>query len=161
MAQTTMRRRGAFDLTLWRAAITGLVILCVSPVWAANICDCLPEQEPLHACCQTIKPSSLSENNQQNHGGEKTASHCQTTQSPTASSQVRKSAQHAMTCCEPTPPPKLENIELSPTMLIGAEERQPLPVAYHQHISQAPSFIHKPLRQSQRPLYMVVSCWLI
>lgn len=163
MFQTTVQRGSGFTLTIWQAAVTGLLILflCVPPTWAAMICNCPPEQESLHACCQTMKSARASENKHQNHTSGKRASHCQTTQMPSANSQVRKSAQYAMTCCEPTPPRELENAELSSAPPMGAEESLPLPVASHQHISQAPPFIHRPLRQTQRPLYIALSCWLI
>lgn len=163
MFQTTAQRGGIFILSNWQAAVTGLVILllCVPPTWAAMICHCPPELESLHVCCQTMKSARPSENKHQDHTSGKSASHCHTPQIPSANSQVRKSAHYAMTCCEATPPRELENAELSSATPIGAEESQPLSITYHQHISQAPPFIHRPPRQTQRPLYMALSCWLI
>lgn len=163
MAQTTKPSGRIVAATIWRAAITGFVslFLSVAPAWAAIACNCPPEAESHHVCCRTMKPAKPSDNKHSDHASRKKASHCQTTPSYTANSQVRKSAQPAMTCCEATPQRELKDVELSPTAPMGAEEQQLLPAAYYLHVSQAPLFNPQPPRQPQRPLYLALSCWLI
>jgi len=163
MTQTTKQSGSIVATAIWRAAVTGLLILFLSvpPAWAAMICHCPLEAESQHVCHQTMKPAKLSENKHQNHASRKKAAHCQTSPAQSVNSQVRKSAHPAMTCCEATPQRELEDVELSPTAPMGAEEHQPLPAAYYLHVSPTPLFIPKPPRQPQRPLYVALSCWLI
>lgn len=163
MTQTTRQPRRAVVPAIWRATISGLMILflCVPPAWAAMICHCPLEAGSLPVCHQTMKSAKLSENKHPNHARRKKASHCQTTPAQSVNSQERESAQAAMTCCEATPQRELENAELSPATLIGAEENQPPPAAYYLRVPQAPLFIPKPPREPQRPLYVALSCWLI
>jgi hypothetical protein len=163
MTQTTIQPGRVVAPTFWRAAITGLVLLflCVPPAWAAMICHCPPEAGALPVCHQTLKSAKLSDNKPPNHISGKKASHCQPTPSSSVNSPVRKSAQPALTCCEATPQRELEDAELLPATPVGAEEGQPHPTTYQQHVSQAPLFIPKPPREPQRPLYLALSCWLI
>lgn len=163
MTQTTVQRGEVFAPTIWRAAITRMVILllCVSPTWAAIICNCQPEMESRHVCCQTMQPAKLSENKHQNHADSKGFLQCKNTQSPSSNSQVRKSSQHAMNCCEAFPQRDLKSAELSPIAPMGVEVNNPLPVDYRKHIPKAPPSINQPPRQPQRPLYLALSCWLI
>ena len=154
MIQTKAQRGGVFAQTIGRAAVTALVILlmCVPPAWAATLCNCQAETGSLHACCL------ISENEQADI---EVSSPCKNTQSPSSNSQVRKSSQHAMKCCEASPQRDLESAELSSITPMGAEENKPPLVDYYKYLSKAPPFINKPPRQQQRQLYLALSCWLI
>ena len=154
MTQIKVQLRTVIARTIWRATITAIVILllCVPPAWAATICNCQAETGSLHACCLT------SENEQADIEG---SSPYKNTQSSSSNFQVRKSSQHAMSCCEASPQSELESAALSPTAPMGAEENNPLPVDYHKHVSKAPPSINNHPLQLQRRLYLALSCWLI
>lgn len=162
MTQLVVQRKKAHARSIWRATVTGLVMLLLSvpPVWAAIFCHCATAMASQHVCCQTKASSSVSENSHHNPDHEKTVSQCQSTSASSGDFQVRKSTQYAITCCEATPPREVENAEVSFAPPVGAEEPL-LSVRYHQHVSQAPQCIHNLPRQPQRPLYLALSCWLI
>jgi hypothetical protein len=153
MIRTTVQRGIAFA-QIGRAAITAMVILllCVPPAWAATLCNCQAEIGSLHACCLA------SENGRAEI---KVSAHCQNTQSSSSNFQVQKSSQPAVSCCEASPQRELENAELSLAVTIAAEANSPLPIDCRKHLPQAPPSINKLPRQSQRPLYLAFSCWLI
>lgn len=144
MIQTKAQRGKVFAQTIWRAAITTIVILllCVPPVWAAMICSCQAETESLHTCCL------ISENEQADIEG---FSHCKNTQSSSSNSQVRKTSQyeqHAMNCCETPLQSELESAELSSIAPIGADVSHLLPVNYRKQVPQALPLINIPPHSS-------------
>jgi hypothetical protein len=163
MTQPAVQPSKGHAQTIWRATITGLVILFLSipPAWAATFCHCASAMAAQHVCCQTKASSGVSENKHHNPGHEKKGSHCQSAPASSVDFQVRKSTQYAITCCEATPPREVENAEVSFAPTVGAAEPPLLSAAYHQHLSQAPQSIHNLPRQPQRPLYLALSCWLI
>lgn len=163
MIQPAVQLRKVHAQTIWRATITGLVIvfLSVSPAWAAIFCHCASAMASQHVCCQTKASSGVSENKHHNPGHEKKGSHCQSTPASSVTFQVRKSTQYVITCCEVTSPRDAENVEVSFAPTVGAEEPPLLSAAYHQHLSKAPQLIHNLPQQPQRPLYLALSCWLI
>ena len=157
MIQTKAQRGREFARSIWRAAITTIVILllCVPPAWAATICDCQAETRSRHGCCLT------SDNECQNQASIEVSSHCKNTQPSRSNFQVRKSSQHAMSCCEASPLTESENAKCTAAVTVAAEENNPPPVHYQRQILAAPSFIKNHPRQPQRPLYLALSCWLI
>jgi hypothetical protein len=163
MIQSAVQRRKVHAQTIWRAIVTGLVILFLSvpPAWAAIFCHCASAMASQHVCCQTKASSGVSENSHHSPEREKKASHCQSAPASSVDFQVRKSAQDAITCCEATSPREVENAEVSFAPTVGAEEPPPLSAAYQQRLSQALQIIHNLPRQPQRPLYLALSCWLI
>ncbi len=163
MTQSVVQRKKAHAQPIWRATVTGLLMLLLSvpPVWAAIFCHCATEMASQHVCCQTKASSGVSENSHHNPDHEKTVSQCQFTSASSGDFQVRKSTQYAITCCAATPPREVENAEFSVAPTVGAEEPPLLSAAYHQHLSQAPQLIYNLPRQPQRPLYLALSCWLI